>query len=368
MSRFSEVLYGPSTKTVTVGAGLVWDDVYAALEPYGVNAVGARISGVGVAGFTLGGGYSWHTNQRGLTIDNVEAYELVKPDGVAINVTESSDPDLFVALKGGGNNFGIVTRFTFKTYPQTQVWGASLAYNSSYIDRVIQATANFAADNTDPKAAAIISYNYHEQPSAALWGFYDAPGQPAGIFDEFLAIPHEGEPLVQSFLPFLVSLSSSAPKFDGRARGVFDAVSTTHISVSLLEAVTNQSKYWGEHFSNSYGVQPFLPTLFDYNTTPSAYPPDRTRPFFPLSFFFGWESPEVDQVGHDGIRASAKALQEHITQVGSGGDQKDAIYPNYALFDTPLVDMYGANLPNLRAIHAEVDPENVMGLAGGFKF
>ena len=56
MTRFSEVLYDSSTETATVGAGLVWDDVYAALEPYGVNVVGGRLSGVGVAGFTLGGG------------------------------------------------------------------------------------------------------------------------------------------------------------------------------------------------------------------------------------------------------------------------------------------------------------------------
>jgi len=56
MSRFSEVVYDSTTQTVTIGAGLVWDDVYAALEPHGVNVVGGRVPGVGVAGFTLGGG------------------------------------------------------------------------------------------------------------------------------------------------------------------------------------------------------------------------------------------------------------------------------------------------------------------------
>lgn len=56
MFRFSEVAYDATSQTVDVGAGLVWDDVYAALEPYGVNVVGGRVTGVGVAGFTLGGG------------------------------------------------------------------------------------------------------------------------------------------------------------------------------------------------------------------------------------------------------------------------------------------------------------------------
>ena len=56
MYKFSEVTYDPSTNTAEVGAGLIWDDVYAALEPYNVNVVGGRVTGVGVAGFTLGGG------------------------------------------------------------------------------------------------------------------------------------------------------------------------------------------------------------------------------------------------------------------------------------------------------------------------
>ena len=56
MSRFSQVHYNATTQTVDVGSGLLWDDVYAALEPLGVNVVGGRVSGVGVAGFTLGGG------------------------------------------------------------------------------------------------------------------------------------------------------------------------------------------------------------------------------------------------------------------------------------------------------------------------
>jgi hypothetical protein len=58
MLRFNEIRYDPDSQTVAVGAGLLWDDVYAALEPFGVNVVGGRVSGVGVAGFTLGGGKS----------------------------------------------------------------------------------------------------------------------------------------------------------------------------------------------------------------------------------------------------------------------------------------------------------------------
>ena len=61
MSKFSEVDYDPTTQTVTFGAGLVWDDVYKKLDTHEVNVVGGRVSGVGVAGFTLGGGmFEWY--------------------------------------------------------------------------------------------------------------------------------------------------------------------------------------------------------------------------------------------------------------------------------------------------------------------
>ena len=56
MTKFSDVVYDANSGTAEVGAGLVWDDVYDALDQYNVNVVGGRVPGVGVAGFTLGGG------------------------------------------------------------------------------------------------------------------------------------------------------------------------------------------------------------------------------------------------------------------------------------------------------------------------
>ena len=76
MRRFNKVIYYENNQTVDIGSGLIWDNVYSALQPYNVNVVGGRVSGVGVAGFILGGGYSWKTNQFGLAIDNMLGYEV----------------------------------------------------------------------------------------------------------------------------------------------------------------------------------------------------------------------------------------------------------------------------------------------------
>jgi FAD/FMN-containing dehydrogenase len=70
MTRFSDIAYDPVSGTVTIGAGLIWDDVYAALEPYGVNVAGGRVLGIGVAGFILGGG------EFGKLLDSMRAQDI----------------------------------------------------------------------------------------------------------------------------------------------------------------------------------------------------------------------------------------------------------------------------------------------------
>lgn len=117
----------------------------------------------------------------------------------------------------------------------------------------------------------------------------------------------------------------------------------------------------------NYDVEPFLPNLFTHNTTPTAYPPDRTRGLLPLEIFYSWELPDFDQDIYDAIRNSTQNLQalankEELSYANA------PIYPNYAIFDTPLVKLYGANLQRLQAIKKAVDPNNVMGLTGGFMF
>ncbi|KAG6855901.1 hypothetical protein H0H87_009504 [Tephrocybe sp. NHM501043] len=190
MKAFSEVVYHPESRTAVVGSGLIWDEVYAALEPHGVTVVGGRVSGVGVAGFTLGGGYSFLTNQYGLTLDNVVAFELVRPSGAIVTVTRKTDPFLFFGLKGGGNNFGIVTRFTLKTFPQGQIWAGIVNFASPQIPAVTAATARFSSSVTDPKASTIVSYIFaFGQPLISQAFFYDGPTPPEGIFDDFMEIP-----------------------------------------------------------------------------------------------------------------------------------------------------------------------------------
>ncbi|KAJ2929232.1 hypothetical protein H1R20_g7868, partial [Candolleomyces eurysporus] len=376
MAAFSEVKYDASAQTAEVGAGLVWDDVYEALEPYQVNVVGGRVSGVGVAGFTLGGGFSWKTNQYGLTVDTVVAFELVKPDGTVSTVTEASDSELFFGLKGGLNNFGIVTKFTLKTFPQTKVWGGVITYTANSIPEVTAATAQFSATVTDPKASIITTYNFLAgSPGITLLLFYDGPTRPSGLFDSFLEIPHFTKDVkTRTFLDLVKAPPSNV---QANQRGSFHMVPVLEYTPSFINAVVNQSVYWGKRLSLlpnlrtgtffSYAVEPFLPNIYTHNANHTAYPYSRSRFFSPFNIYFSWLSPTDDKLFRRSILESAQALLDAQQAEGQSNLGEVPLYPNYAEGSTPVEVIYGSNLNGLRKLKKRVDLDNVMGLAGGFK-
>ncbi|KZV98072.1 FAD-binding domain-containing protein [Exidia glandulosa HHB12029] len=367
MARFSDVVYNASSKTATIGTGLVWDDVYAALEPYGVNIVGGRVTGVGVAGFTLGGGYSWKSNQYGLTVDTLVSYELVFTNGTVRTVT-ASDADLFWALKGGGNNFGVVTHFTLKTFPQTEVYGGIIIYTGDQIAALANATLTFQNTVTDLKAAIITTLNVAAGlPGAVLLLFYDAPTAPAGTFDMFMNIPAFSKDVkTRSFSSLVQAAPSDAVP---PTRAIFDTITVPSYTPALMTAIVNETLVRGSTLALqtgtfiSYEIEPFAQGFLQRNrTSDSAYPPTRSQGA-PLNIYYGWTIPTVDTSFQDAARDSAARLESIV-----GTRTKLPRYPNYAIYDTPLTDMYGASGPaRLKRIAQRVDPKGVMKLAGGFK-
>ncbi|EIW78113.1 FAD-binding domain-containing protein [Coniophora puteana RWD-64-598 SS2] len=371
MYRFSQVTYDASSETAVIGTGLIWDDVYTALEPYNVNVVGGRVTGVGVAGFTLGGGYSWLTNQYGLTIDTVVSYELVMPNGTVTTVTEASNPELFFGLRGGLNNFGIVTSFTLKTVPQGQVWGGLITFTENVLDQVNQATADFQGNNTDPKATLITTYNFLlGEPGVSQILFYDGPSPPTGLFDEFLAIPYLTKDI--STRSFLSLVQASPANVTASTRAFFNTVSVTGYPLELVQDVLNETIYYGSTLQwisgvfISYDVEAFLPSLFSHGSN-SAYPPDRSQGLLPLNIYYAWELPTADADMHTAIIQSQATLKAKAEALGQNISNA-ALYNNYAVYDTTIEEIYGDNVPRLQALKAQIDPNNVMGLAGGFKF
>jgi FAD/FMN-containing dehydrogenase len=114
MSRMRAIEYLPGMNRVVVQAGAIWADVDAALEPYGLIVPGGIVSTTGVAGFTLGGGFGWLSRSEGYTTDQLTAATIVTADGEIRAIDAQNEPELFWAIRGGGGNFGVVTRFEFE--------------------------------------------------------------------------------------------------------------------------------------------------------------------------------------------------------------------------------------------------------------
>lgn len=194
LELLNEVSVSEDKSTVAIGPGNTWSTVYAKLEEEDVLVVGGRVSSVGVGGLLLGGGISFFSNMYGWACDNIIGYELVTADGTILQVTHDSHPDLFWALRGGGNNFGIVTRFTLAAFPHEGglMWGGNRYYLETEfpsIDQAFYGLATTGIDN-DPKAAQVLSYvHYNHTNLACLMLQYADPVENAPVFDDYLALP-----------------------------------------------------------------------------------------------------------------------------------------------------------------------------------
>ena len=116
----------PAQQLAWAGAGLTAGEYTTAAAAHGLATPFGDTGTVGIAGLTLGGGIGWLARKHGLAIDALIEAEVVTADGDVVTVSETEHPDLFWALRGGGGNFGIVTRFTYRLYPVEQVLGGAL--------------------------------------------------------------------------------------------------------------------------------------------------------------------------------------------------------------------------------------------------
>ncbi|PQE24048.1 FAD binding domain protein [Rutstroemia sp. NJR-2017a BVV2] len=193
LSGLDTIQISADNSTVEVGPGLRWFDVYSYLEPYGRIVIGGRLKTIGVPGLTLIGGVHYFANKYGYAMDNVVSYDVVLGNGTQVTATANSSSDLFWALKGGANNFGVVTKFTLKTLAIPQVSTTIQVFNESGVQSFIKAACDLAqVDDASIAAGAVITINYNATTkvvSASLLGVQEGTESPPSRFANFSAIP-----------------------------------------------------------------------------------------------------------------------------------------------------------------------------------
>ena len=140
----------PATRVVRVGGGALVGAVDAALAEHGLALTGGRVADVGMTGFTLGSGSGWLERAMGLAGDNLRSATVVTADGRVVTASETSHPDLFWALRGGGGNFGVVIELEFEAMALGPIVTAGLRiYPFSQAASVLAAYADVMASAPD---------------------------------------------------------------------------------------------------------------------------------------------------------------------------------------------------------------------------
>jgi FAD/FMN-containing dehydrogenase len=116
----------PEARTAWVEPGLTAGEYTVAAAEHGLATAFGDAGPVGISGITLAGGVGYLARKHGLTIDHLLAADVVTADGELVRADHESHPDLFWAIRGGGGNFGVVTRLQFRLHPVSTIVGGTL--------------------------------------------------------------------------------------------------------------------------------------------------------------------------------------------------------------------------------------------------
>ncbi|WUI01448.1 FAD-binding oxidoreductase [Spirillospora sp. NBC_00431] len=168
-----------------VGAGVNWGQVLAKAGPAGLTGLAGSSPVVNVAGYTLGGGLSWFGRRYGWAADSLRALDIVDADGDRTRVSDTSDSELFWALRGGGGDFALVTSLEFDLHPAPSVYGGRVIWPGARGGEVFEAFRKIT-DQAPPELT--VWFN--------RFGFPGAPPM-VGLDLTYLGDPREGAALVR---------------------------------------------------------------------------------------------------------------------------------------------------------------------------
>jgi FAD/FMN-containing dehydrogenase len=258
MAHICHVEVDSARRVARVGGGATWKQVDAATQAYGLATPGGVFSGTGVAGLTLGGGYGHLRNKYGLSCDNLIGAEVVTAAGQVIYAGGDEHAELLWGLRGGGGNFGVVTRFDFRLHPLgPEVMFAAVYYDGTgermaeairfYRDYALAApeeVSTLMACGAFPPDAAQLPEALRGRPFVAFLGMYAGPVE-AGR-QALQPLRDFSAPLIDASaaMPYVMAQQVLDQKFPEGRHYYWKSLNLTHLTdeASLMIAARAQAQ------------------------------------------------------------------------------------------------------------------------------
>ncbi|KAI9868557.1 MAG: hypothetical protein M1830_005645 [Pleopsidium flavum] len=377
LSMMNSTTYYAKNNTAAVLPGARWKSVYSYLDAYGVAVAGGRASTVGVAGLVLGGGNSFYAGQKGMVCDNVVQFEVVTGNGEIIYANNETNSDLFQALKGGSNNFGIVTRLDLATFEDGKLWGGVVTYPNSTTPHQLQALVNFNDRiEKDPYGSVIGIWQYSTLTNATIIinaYEYTKPVKKPAAFDEFYAIlgNTSDSMRITNMTDITIELEQAAGyrdtfitlTFENDVRVLQKAIDLHNILVSKLSSVSGD---WT--MQNMFQPIPAVFAKHSVENGGNVLGLDRYKKnLFLFQIYLAWNGAKQDDFLQ---RTGDWLISELDTYAQSIGKANPYIYLDYAYKTQKPLESYGKeNVKKIRAAAKKYDPEGVFQtmVPGGFK-
>ncbi|KAK2731599.1 hypothetical protein FQN57_003281 [Myotisia sp. PD_48] len=388
MSQFSEVTPSEDSSRVVIGAGAKWGKVVEILNRTGLAVSGARNSAVGVGGLVLGGGISFFSQQFGFVCNNILSYEIVLANGSVTMASASVNPDLWRALKGGGNNFGIVTRITVCSFPSTNIWSGFLFLPSWNAPKVLSTFHEYinqnhhSAQTMDIDASGPIAcFTYIHQlrlQAISVNLAYTRPIEPDKKWPE-----HWRNSSFKSLWPFwstcrvrsLLNACDEVTALNPPGRRQTFGTTTIQNDPATLQAAhaAYHSAIASIKRANITGMswtlvlQPIMPSWVCKGDPNPLGLDNLTEPLVIVSFTVNWIKPHDDQLVEKLTRQTLERIDS--SAAGNGKDHQYR-YLNYCGgWQSPFKGYGDENFKFLQQVSQKYDPEGLFqtGCNGAFK-
>ncbi|MFG2819390.1 FAD-binding oxidoreductase [Kitasatospora sp. NPDC048365] len=162
--RMKGVTVDAAARTATVAAGVRWHEVLAATAPHGLVPLSGSNPDVGAVGYTLGGGIGLLGRRHGYAADHVRRLTVVTADGELRTASPDHEPDLFWALRGGKDNFGVVVEMEIDLFPLTTLYGGGLYFGADDAAKVLHGWAGWTADLPEEMSSSLQLIRYPDLP------------------------------------------------------------------------------------------------------------------------------------------------------------------------------------------------------------